>query len=339
MFESWNSAGAIEKLPSTGKPDANISSWSCDMEGHAKKCVERYCELANTTTHQFFKVATPCIDDHQFKEEEMGSVGELSKVCSQIVLKCLYLVRIGKPDTSWSVNKLARAITKWTRACDKRSARLISYIHSWDMWIQTILSCGKYSTSMQIRIVSRFWFRRRPWRLKINIRWTLVHFRKSHVCSNKLDVQETDFSFTRLYRSWSNFSRCRFTHGRNSSSWSLGFGYRSVSFFPKPTQQHHRETCRVIPHHTSTPTTKPRFQPSTSILLWTMLIVCRRTRSFLELVRSLRITKPWLKWSSKAEVQRWDTCPEPTELLLIGCLTELIWIPKFQSSMSTPNTN
>ena len=27
----------------------------------------------------------------------------------------------------WLVNKLARAITKWTRACDKRPARLISY--------------------------------------------------------------------------------------------------------------------------------------------------------------------------------------------------------------------
>ena len=29
----------------------------------------------------------------------------------------------------WSSNKLARAVTKWTRASDKRSARLISYIH------------------------------------------------------------------------------------------------------------------------------------------------------------------------------------------------------------------
>ena len=72
MFESTISAGAIEKQPCTGKPDANISSWSYDMEGHAKKCVERYCELANKTTPQVCKVATPCIDDHQFKEEEMG---------------------------------------------------------------------------------------------------------------------------------------------------------------------------------------------------------------------------------------------------------------------------
>ena len=59
--------------------------------------VERYCELANKTTQQLYKVATRCMDDHQFKEEENESVGDLSTVCSQIVLKCLYLARIGRP--------------------------------------------------------------------------------------------------------------------------------------------------------------------------------------------------------------------------------------------------
>ena len=99
------------------------------MEGHAKKCVERYCELANKTTQQLHKVSTPCIGDHHFKEEEMKSVGELSHVCSHIVVKCLNLARIGRPDNLWSVNKLARSITKWTKVCDKRLSRLISYIH------------------------------------------------------------------------------------------------------------------------------------------------------------------------------------------------------------------
>ena len=83
----------------------------------------------NKTTQQLYKVSTPCIDDHHFKEEETKSVGELSNVCSQIVLKCLYLARIGRTDILWSVNKLARSITKWTKACDKRLNRLISYIH------------------------------------------------------------------------------------------------------------------------------------------------------------------------------------------------------------------
>ena len=116
-----------EKLPFP--QNLRISSWSYDMEGHAQKCVERYCELANKTTQQLYKVSTPCIDDHHFKEEEMKSVGELSNTCSQIVLKCLYLARIGRPDILWSVNKLARSIAKWTKACDKRLNRLISYIH------------------------------------------------------------------------------------------------------------------------------------------------------------------------------------------------------------------
>ena len=99
------------------------------MEGHAKKCVERYCELANKTAQQLYKVSTPCIDYHHFKEEETKSFGELSNTCSQIVLKCLILARIGRPDILWSVNELARSITQWTKACDKRLNRLISYIH------------------------------------------------------------------------------------------------------------------------------------------------------------------------------------------------------------------
>ena len=45
-------------------------------------------------------------------------MGELSKVWCQMVLKCLCLARIGRPDILWSVNKLARSITKWTKACD-----------------------------------------------------------------------------------------------------------------------------------------------------------------------------------------------------------------------------
>ena len=66
------------------------------MEGHAKKRVERYSELANKTTQKLYKVATPCMDDHQ--KEENGSAGEFSSVCSHFVLKCLYLARFGRPD-------------------------------------------------------------------------------------------------------------------------------------------------------------------------------------------------------------------------------------------------
>ena len=54
MFESRISAGATEKLPYS--ENLRISSWSYDLEGHAKKCVERYCELANKTTQQLYSM-------------------------------------------------------------------------------------------------------------------------------------------------------------------------------------------------------------------------------------------------------------------------------------------
>ena len=113
MLESRISAGAIGKLPTTWK---NIleNSLSDIVNWQSKK------------TEQLYKVSSFCLDHHPFKQEELESVGELADVCSQMVLKCLYLARIGKLDILWSVNKLARSVTKWTQACDRRLARLIS---------------------------------------------------------------------------------------------------------------------------------------------------------------------------------------------------------------------
>ena len=98
MFESRISAGATEKLPGWDKRRAKTSAWSYDMKGHARKCVERYCELANKKEEQPYKVSRPCSDDHQVKKEELEKDGELSEVCSHIVLKSLFLARIGRPD-------------------------------------------------------------------------------------------------------------------------------------------------------------------------------------------------------------------------------------------------
>ena len=73
------------------------------MEGHAKTCVERYCELANKHIEQLYGVSALCINDHRFKEEELESFGELSNVCPQIVLKCLW--RASTDRHSVSVNR------------------------------------------------------------------------------------------------------------------------------------------------------------------------------------------------------------------------------------------
>ena len=118
MDESRISAERAEKLPFP--QNLRSSSWSYDMAGQVSWQTRR---LDNATKYLLHASMTTT------SKEEMKSVGELSQVCSQIVLKCLYLARIERPDILCSVNKLARSITKWTKACDKRLNRFISYIH------------------------------------------------------------------------------------------------------------------------------------------------------------------------------------------------------------------
>ena len=106
------------------------------MTGHAEQCVLRYCELANRNAKDRPKVETPCIDDHHINPEDTQITGMLAPVCSRIVLKCLYLARMGRPDLLYTVNQLARAITKWNKACDKRLERLVAYINNTKDYVQ-----------------------------------------------------------------------------------------------------------------------------------------------------------------------------------------------------------
>ena len=180
MFQSRTSADATEKLLDSGDVKTNIA-WSYDMAGHAKKCRSTATWQKNNI-EQLYEVSTLCIDDHQLEMEELEAVGELPIFCFRIFLKCMYLSRIDRSAILWSVHKLARAVTKWTRACDRRFARSISYIQNasgyrWEGVLNTA-DC----------------------RLKINIGRYFMHLRESDARSNQLDVQETNCSFTQFNR-------------------------------------------------------------------------------------------------------------------------------------------
>ena len=329
MFETRISAGRVEKLPSSQDP--RISSWSYDMVGHAKKCVGRYCELANKTTQQLYKVSTPCIDDHHFKDEEMNSVGELSQVCFQIVLKWLDLARIGRLDILWSVNKLARSITKWTKACDKRLNRLISYIHHTCEYRQY---CYVSSTAKQCR---------------------LGLFQDSDFAGDLEDSKSTSGgtlcmfgSHTFVPISWRCKKQTSVSHSSTESEIiSLDAGLRldglpalelwdliisvlgNASHVPERSGQldgdaHKRQKSQkkidVIKDIDSVPSN----------------VQSERQEALLYVFED---NVAVIKMIINEEVLHWDMFPEPTELLLIGFLIESTWIPTSKSSTSTLKTN
>ena len=147
----WKKQTWFSKLISTKTDVKNektnhkdIAAWSFDTKGHAQKCVERQCAS---------DVSTPCFDDHRVKPEDLEIVGELSETCFQMVLKCLYLVRIGRPDLLWTVDYFARSVTQWNRACDLRLARLICYVDHTSN--DSIITLGISSNSLQTGITPR----------------------------------------------------------------------------------------------------------------------------------------------------------------------------------------
>ena len=105
----------------------------------------RTIRLSNST-----KYLLHASNDHHFKEEETKSVGELFKYmlsnCSEMLIAWQEL---DDPIFYESVSKLPRCITKWTKACDKRLNRLISYIHHTSEYKQY---CHVGNTAKQCRL-------------------------------------------------------------------------------------------------------------------------------------------------------------------------------------------
>ena len=130
VSESHISAGATEKLPGWDRLHAKTMVWSHDIEGHAQKVcgkVLRTDEKRRQSNFTHFPVLAWMITNSRRKI--WNQLGNHQKFDHKCFFKCLFLARIGRPDIPCSVNKLAPSGTKWTQACDKRLARLISYIH------------------------------------------------------------------------------------------------------------------------------------------------------------------------------------------------------------------
>ena len=65
------------------------------MFGHVEQTVDLYLQLAGKFRSTLKPVATPCIDDHMNSPAEFEIKGELAPIAARVVLKALYVARIG----------------------------------------------------------------------------------------------------------------------------------------------------------------------------------------------------------------------------------------------------
>ena len=265
---------------------------------HGRSCKEMRGKILrtgsqNNSTVSYTKVATPCLDDHQKKEEEMGSVWELSKVCSQIVLKCLYLARIGRPDILWSVNKLPRCSSKmdsklWQTFC------AFDLLHSSYMWLQTVLLCGNTQHNNAVEDCFKILILREALKTQHQHQVDSYAFSEvKHLC------QSVGMCKKRTSVSHSSTEAEVISLDASLRMWSLGLSDWTISFLTKPNQQIQRSgvTGKPVseqPH----PTWKTKIQLSASIWIRMVLITFRQRWDLFNVVlcyMSLRTMKPWLR--------------------------------------------
>ena len=170
-----------------------------------------------------------------------------------MVLNCFYLERIGGFDILWSVNKLARAVTKWTRAC----YRLCSFdflefitqitVDNIVMWVirQTIVDwyCCKTQTLLETLKI-----RNQP-RREFCVSSEVEHsFPYVWMCK-----KQTNFSLSQFNWIWSYLFGCLFAHGWYFRSRSKRCGDGSVAFFQEHTHSHQAVRVVLLPSGGHTP--------------------------------------------------------------------------------------
>ena len=214
-------------MPGWEKPHAKTVAWSYDREGHAQKCVEIHCELAKKKTEHLYKVSSPCLDDHNFKKEELETVGELSDVCSQIVLNtCMWLeladLTFFEPYTSL----LARSPNGHELVTDVQLVWYLIFITRMTidnivMWVIPLNTADEVCSKTQISLVTLktrnqpqgvFFFGSRTF---VRTSWMCKKQTSVSHCSAKSDIISLDAGLRTDYLLW--------TYG-------MGCGDRSVTF-------------------------------------------------------------------------------------------------------------
>ena len=131
-----------------------------------------------------------------------------NKICWRIVKymfsNCSQMLMFGKNWTTWYIVVSKQACTFHNKMDQSmwQTSESTYFIHSSHKWTQTILSCGKFCQSNADWDCFRILILREILKIQNPFRWNIMCFWKPHICSNKLDVQETNCRFAQFNRIW-----------------------------------------------------------------------------------------------------------------------------------------
>ena len=98
-----------------------------DMRSYSKGIISFYCEITGMRQGKLRKVSTPCLLENQMTDEELAHEGEMHAFAARILMRCLWLSRLARPDISFAVQRLASRITRWIKwEDDRQKLRLVS---------------------------------------------------------------------------------------------------------------------------------------------------------------------------------------------------------------------
>ena len=155
------------------------------MEGMLKIVLNDIVNWQTRKWSNFTKVPHLCLDDHQWQQGGTGISWRIN--CQKFVRKLFGNISIWHelddvtPCGLWT--SLQRSVTNWIRACDKRLARLISYLHHTNDCRQCC-HVGNAAQHCRLGLFQDSVFAGRRWGFKVNFRRCLAHFRKQNICYN-----------------------------------------------------------------------------------------------------------------------------------------------------------
>ena len=101
---------------------------SFNMQDYAQQACDLYQSLTGGKALKI--VPTPFCPEGSLPPVDDQEEGELAGDACKVLMKCLWLGRLARPDIIKPIGDLATHVQKWTKNCDRALHRLVCYIYS-----------------------------------------------------------------------------------------------------------------------------------------------------------------------------------------------------------------